>query len=162
MVKNLPAQWETWVQSLGWEDPLEKARQPHSNILAWRIPWTEESGGLQSMGSQRVDMTEWLTRTHTHTPYINSTANICFQYNVLISTDEVAMHLSDANFSTCVLDSIPFCLLENLASAILFYFFSICFLQNKLLPSVILLRSPPPTASASFSLLILKQNSSKV
>ena len=54
MVKNLPAVWETWIQSLGWEDPLEKGTATHSNILAWRIPRTEEPGGLQSMGSQRV------------------------------------------------------------------------------------------------------------
>ena len=54
MVKNLPAMWETRVQSLGWEDPLEKEMATHSNILAWKIPWTEEPGGLQSMGSQRV------------------------------------------------------------------------------------------------------------
>ena len=54
MVKNLPAVQETWVQSLGWEDPLEKGIATHSSILAWRIPWTEEPGGLQSMGSQRV------------------------------------------------------------------------------------------------------------
>ena len=54
MVKNLPAVWETWVQSLGWEDPLEKGTTTNSNILAWRIPRTEEPGGLQSMGSQRV------------------------------------------------------------------------------------------------------------
>ena len=53
MVKNLPAMWETWVQSLGWEDPLEKEIANHSNILAWEIPWTEEPGGLQFMGSQR-------------------------------------------------------------------------------------------------------------
>ena len=53
-VKNLPAIQETWVQSLGWEDPLEKGKATHSRILAWRIPWTEEPGGLQSMGSQRV------------------------------------------------------------------------------------------------------------
>ena len=53
MVKNPPAMWETWVRSLGWEDPLEKGMAPHSSILAWRIPWTEEPGGLQSMGSQR-------------------------------------------------------------------------------------------------------------
>jgi len=45
---------ETWVQSLGWEDPLEKAMAPHSSILAWKIPWTEEPGGLQCMGLQRV------------------------------------------------------------------------------------------------------------
>ena len=54
MVKNLPAMQETWVRSLGWEDPLEKEMANHSSILAWRIPWTEKPGGLQSMGSQRV------------------------------------------------------------------------------------------------------------
>ena len=54
LVKNLPAIRETWVGSLGWEDPLEKGKATHSSILAWRIPWTEEPGGLQSMGSQGV------------------------------------------------------------------------------------------------------------
>ena len=53
-VKKLPAMQETWVRSLGWEGPLEKGRAIHSSILAWRIPWTEEPGGLQSMESQRV------------------------------------------------------------------------------------------------------------
>ena len=47
-------EWETWVQSLGWEDPLAQGTATHSSILAWRISWTEEPGGLQSMGSQRV------------------------------------------------------------------------------------------------------------
>ena len=54
MVKNLPAMGEIWVQSLGREDILEKGMATHSCILAWRIPWTEEPGGLQSMGLQRV------------------------------------------------------------------------------------------------------------
>ena len=54
MVKNLPAMQETQVQSLGWEDPLEKGMTTHSIILAWRILWTEEPGGLQSMGLPRV------------------------------------------------------------------------------------------------------------
>ena len=54
MVKNLPAMWETWVRPLSWEDPLKKGTATHSSILAWRIPWTEEPGRLQSMGSQRV------------------------------------------------------------------------------------------------------------
>jgi len=54
MVKNLPAKWEIRVRSLGREDPLEKEMAAHSSILAWRITWTEEPGGLQSMGSQRV------------------------------------------------------------------------------------------------------------
>ena len=53
-VKDLPAMQETWVRSLGWEDPLEKETATHSSILAWKISWTEEPGGLQSMGSQRV------------------------------------------------------------------------------------------------------------
>ena len=61
MVKRLPTVWETWVQSLGWEDLLEKEMATHSSILAWRTPWTEESGGLQSMGSQ-----SW-TRLSAHT-----------------------------------------------------------------------------------------------
>ena len=54
MVKNLPAMQETQVRSLGQEDPLEKEMATHSSILAWRIPWTEEPGGLQSMRLQRV------------------------------------------------------------------------------------------------------------
>ena len=54
MVKRLPAMWETWVPSLGWEDLLEKEMATHSSTLAWTIPWTEEPGRLQSMGSQRV------------------------------------------------------------------------------------------------------------
>ena len=53
-LKRLPPMQETWVRSLGWEDPLEKEMATHSSILAWRIPWTEEPGRLQSMGSQRV------------------------------------------------------------------------------------------------------------
>ena len=54
MVNNLPAMQQMWVQSLGGEDPLEKEMTTCSSILAWEIPWTEEPGGLQSMGSQRV------------------------------------------------------------------------------------------------------------
>ena len=59
-VQSLPAMWETWVRSLGWEDPLEKEMATHSSTLAWKIPWTEEPGGLQSMGSQRVGH-DWAT-----------------------------------------------------------------------------------------------------
>ena len=58
MVKNLPEIQETWVQYLGWEDPLEKGMAPHSSILAWRTPWREEPGGLYSPGGHKV--------THTH------------------------------------------------------------------------------------------------
>ena len=53
-VKHLPTMWETWVQSLGREDPLEKEMATHSSTLAWKIPWMEEPGRLQSVGSQRV------------------------------------------------------------------------------------------------------------
>ena len=56
-VKNLPAMQETWVQSPGREDPLEKEMATHSSILAWRMPWTEKPGQLQSMGSQESDRT---------------------------------------------------------------------------------------------------------
>ena len=59
LVKNPPAKWETWVRSLGWEDPLEKGTATHSSILAWKIPWT-----IQSMGSQRVEH-YWVTFTFT-------------------------------------------------------------------------------------------------
>ena len=58
MVKNLSTRQETRIQSLGWEDPLEKGMATHSSMLAWRIPWTEEPGGLQSMGLQESDVTE--------------------------------------------------------------------------------------------------------
>ena len=54
MVKNMPAMQETWVQFLGQEDPQEKGMATHSSVLAWRSPWTEKPGGLQSIGSQRV------------------------------------------------------------------------------------------------------------
>ena len=54
LVKHLPAVWKTWVRSLGQEDPLEKETATHSSTLAWKIPWTEEPGGLQSMGLRRV------------------------------------------------------------------------------------------------------------
>ena len=67
MVKNPRAMQEIGVQSLGRDDPLEKGLATLSSILAWRIPWTEEPGGLQSMGSQRVGHTEQLTHTRTHT-----------------------------------------------------------------------------------------------
>ena len=63
-LKNLPETWETQVQSLGQEDPLEKGMATHSSILAWRIPWTEEPDGIQSMGSQRVGH-DWVTNTFT-------------------------------------------------------------------------------------------------
>ena len=64
MVENLPAKQETWVRSLGQEDPLEKGMATHCSVLAWKIPWTEEPGGLQSMGWQRVG------HDQAHRPYM--------------------------------------------------------------------------------------------
>ena len=64
-VKNLPAVWESWGQSLGWEDPLEKGMATHSGILTWRIPWTEDPGRLQSMGSHINSWTR-LSDFHFH------------------------------------------------------------------------------------------------
>ena len=62
-VKNLPAMQETWVRSLGQEDPLEKGMATHTSILAWKIPWTEEPGGLQPIASQRVGHKSACTHT---------------------------------------------------------------------------------------------------
>ena len=76
MVKNLSTMRKTWVQSLGWEDLLEKGMEAHSSILTWRIPWTEEPGELQSMESQRVrhDLETNIT-THTRKQSIQLTFN---------------------------------------------------------------------------------------
>ena len=63
MVKRLPTMRETWIQSLGQEDSLEKEMATHSSIHAWKIPWTKDPGGLQSMGSQRVGH-NWATSLH--------------------------------------------------------------------------------------------------
>ena len=61
LVKNLLAMWETWVWSLGWEDPLEKGKVTHSSILAWRIPWTWNSPLYSPWGHKELDLTEWLS-----------------------------------------------------------------------------------------------------
>ena len=74
-IKNLPAMWETQVLSLGQEDPLEKGMATHFSILAWRIPWREESGGLQYMGLQKLVMAEWLTQ-HNNTKLINHVVEV--------------------------------------------------------------------------------------
>ena len=79
-VKNLPATQETWVQSLGREDPLEQKMATHTSILAWRIPWTEKPGGLQSMGSQRVRH-DWATNIFT----LWSFMEIQFTYQIIHS-----------------------------------------------------------------------------
>ena len=81
-VRNLPATQETWVRSLGWEDPLEKRMATHSSLLAWRILWTEESGGLQVHRVAESDMTEWLS---THAQH-HFTSPLCESSNFSISS----------------------------------------------------------------------------
>ena len=78
MVKNLPAVWETRIQPLNQEDVLERGMATHSSILAWRIPWTEEPGGLQSVESQRVRH-DRATNTHTHTHTRLTLSVVCKQ-----------------------------------------------------------------------------------
>ena len=92
MEKNLSAVQETWIQILGQEDPLEKGLATHSSILAWRIPWTEEPDGLQSMGLQRVRCNG---ATNTHTPLNNS-----YQHFTCVSTLEYHTLFSSAQMST--------------------------------------------------------------
>ena len=77
MVKNLPALWETWIQSLDWKDPLEKGMATRSSILSWRTPWIEEPGGLQTMGSQRV---QWLNNNILKTLKHSADPLKCSQY----------------------------------------------------------------------------------
>ena len=104
-LKRLPAMRETWVQSLGQEDPLEKETATHSSILAWRISWTEEPGGLQSMGSQRVGH-DWAT-SHTHTLF-----QIIFLFRLLQNIEQSSLcytegpcWLSILNIEVCTCES---------------------------------------------------------
>ena len=77
-VKKLPARQQIWVLPLVWEDLLQNGMAIHSSIFAWRIPWTEEPGGLQSMGHKEVDMTKRLTHTHTHASLVISLDEIFY------------------------------------------------------------------------------------
>jgi hypothetical protein len=88
MVKNLPAMWETWVQSLGWEGPLQKGKATHSSILAWRIPWT-----IQSMGRKELDTTEQLSPHFTSVYTIILTRTMKF----LLENCLIIFNLSDAH-----------------------------------------------------------------
>ena len=109
MVKNLPAMQETWVWSLGQEDPLEKGMEPHSSILAWWILWTEEPGGLQSMGLQREGQDSTTTKyTHPSTlshwvlmrPFLRSPGNWVSPTTGLTSIFVITLDL-DLGWSYC-------------------------------------------------------------
>ena len=79
LVKNLPATWETWVWSLGWEDPLEKGKATHSSILAWRIPWTMESSGVSKSRTQ-------LSNFHFHFLFMIICTAITYSFSFIILT----------------------------------------------------------------------------
>ena len=89
-IKNLPAVLETWVQSLGWEDPLGKGTATHSSILAWRVPWTEKSGEPQSMGSQRVRH-NWATFTLAPFLFYNFAFRELYHRTVCVSFSHLKM-----------------------------------------------------------------------
>ena len=89
--------WETRVQALGQDDPLEKEMAPHSSTFAWEMPWTEEPGGLQSMGLQELDMTQWLNHHHVflntenkeHDRYLHSHHRGLSNFNLWVCTTSV-------------------------------------------------------------------------
>ena len=114
-LKRLPAMQETWVQSLGQEDPLEKEMTPHSNTLAWRIPWTKEPGGLQSMGSQRVGH-DWETSLSLslHTQNVSLLSLWCWK---------TQSQIHGWTISTCVgTDGLSSCALFLLTLALTYFF----------------------------------------
>ena len=84
LARNTPAMRETWVRSLGWEDALKEGMVTHSSVPAWRIPWTEEFGGLQPTGSQRIGL-DWVTK-HTATPQK--------RHSSILLTERHSRHLS--------------------------------------------------------------------
>ena len=118
-VKNPPVIWKTqemWVRSLGQEDPLEEGMATHSSILAWRIPWTGQPGGLQSTGSQRIRHS-WSHWTCTHT-FINL-SHLCV-YNFTKKKRNMGAANGKIN------SSLPWVLLSAFAVQMLFFFFSCC------------------------------------
>ena len=109
MLKNLPATQETWVRSLGQEDPLEKRKATRSSILAWRIPWTEESCGLQSMDCKELDTTERLcTAQHLQMQScaevlgVRASAYVYGRYTFQCITRTYCSVLNTASFATQV------------------------------------------------------------
>ena len=107
-VKRLSTMWETQVQSLGQEDPLEKEMATHSSILAWRIPWTEEPDGLQSMGSQRVNydkVTNTLTFTQSFSLFLNGSYSMysCVWLLSFVLMSVIVIQVSVSVYCVCVL-----------------------------------------------------------
>ena len=109
MVRNLPAIPETWVQSLGWEDPLEKRTAAQSSILAWRIPWIEKPGGLQSMWLQRVGH-DWANKYPSYRVKRPGTNDLIFctkclfvfrSFSDWIRSEHSLVHLNSSSFWVC-------------------------------------------------------------
>ena len=93
MVKNLPAKWETWVQSLGWEDPLEKGTATHSSILAWRIPWTENLAGYSLWGHKELDLAEQLSHKGSERGNQADTWRKAFPERAIAGVENLSLHL---------------------------------------------------------------------
>ena len=112
VVKNLPGMQEMWVQLLSQEDPLEKGMASHPSILAWRIPWTEEPGGLQSMGSQRVRH-DWSDFTHTWWELLEYSKQPSIMWQLMLlynlksgdpdTPELLSMFASECSWGTCML-----------------------------------------------------------
>ena len=147
MVKNLPAMQETWVRSLGWEDSLEKRMATHSSILAWRIPRTEEPGGLQSMGSQTVGHS-WATNMYVYAylsiylhqpiqPIFSFLGSVLFFFIavyllykvVLVSAEQQSQPGTHLHLSLLFLDSFPFSSAQSTEQR------SLCFTVIHFMPS---------------------------
>ena len=119
IVKNPPAIHETWVHSLGWEDPLEEGITTHSSILSWRIPWTEEPGGLQSMGLRRVGH-DWAAKHSMHSQHwellLNQEIRKWFWYTVYTGITWGALKQAVSGFPPAgnrVFQTLPMLLMWN-------------------------------------------------
>ena len=110
-VKNLLAMQETWVQSLGWEDPLEKGTATHSSIVTWRIPWTEEPGRLQSMGCKELHTTEWFSQ---HRKF--KKCSVMISYTRRLQSYNHNMLVNTSITSHCMCWEILFCHLADITS----------------------------------------------
>ena len=93
-LKRLPSMWETWVRPLVWEDPLEKEMATHSSILAWRIPWMEELGGLQSTGRKELDTTERLHFTSLSILGVAQAASVASASKACLVSEEIRSRAS--------------------------------------------------------------------